>query len=873
MRENDTASLSEGAGSLLGVELNGAYRIERELADGGMSLVFVAEQISLGRKVVVKVLRPGFDDEDFIQLFLREARINSQINHPAVVSVFDFGRTEDGIVFIAMELLDGVTLSDILCSEGPLPLGNVVWLVEQMCAGVHAAHKLDVVHRDLKPNNIMVVQVTGGDTLVKVLDFGISKPLGEEDLKHTKLGMVMGTPGYLSPEQIQGVAVDQRADIYALGGLLFFALTGKRPFSGASHESIMAKQLSGVIPLLAESGVSDPAILSLQVVLDRAMALNRDDRYSDIKVFWQSLLDHTKQFGKVALEGEAGKPTDSESCEVLALGSLREGAEPESVIAELKRVLKMSEVQARRLVTSQKPMVIRKNLNAKDAERFQTVFARLGVSVRVVVRDAPTRVVESGSGVMPPSSSGVSLPTAGMIQPMTVTQLARAGGANEEPVSLTFGSRKSQVLLRRRKSRLRLRVGGVLLLCVGLLLGVGLYAPWRYALSDLWAETVGGREAARGVSSDKVTLGMSAAFQGAAKELGRSMRLGVETYLKRVNERGGIHGRSIELMALNDGYEPSMAGDNMASFIDKQSGAFAMLGNVGTPTARVILPVALENKMLVMGTFSGAEILRGDPPDRYVFNYRASYAEETAAMIHYFVKVKKLRPERMAVFYQNDGYGKDGLSGVIDALQEYGVGRADIASASYERNTVQVESAVERFSREGLELDAVVLVSTYSASAAFTRLMRQQGFSGDIGNVSFVGSRALAEYFQEIGGEVGEGVLVTQVVPMYDSYASGVLQYREDLARFYPNEEPGFVSLEGYIVAALLCEALEVVGRDFSVEDVVDALESLTLIDLGVGQPLSFSASDHQASHQVWGSKITSGGQFETVDLQKVRLD
>jgi len=370
--------------SLVGRELNGAYRVERQLADGGMSLVFIAEQISLGRKVVVKVLRPGFDDEDFIQLFLREARINSQINHPSVVSVFDFGRTDDGIVFIAMELLDGVTLGDVVESEGSLPVGNVVWLMEQVCAGIHAAHKMDVVHRDLKPNNIMIVQVTGGDTLVKVLDFGISKPLGEEDLKHTKLGMVMGTPGYLSPEQIKGVAVDPRADVYALGALLFFVLSGKRPFSGASHESIMAKQLSGDVPKLLDVSVTDSLVLSLQPVIDQAMALDREKRYPDVKAFWQALLDHSKQFEKVVLDGEGGgKAQGLSDWNVIANGGLLDGAIDKDVKTELQRVLKMSESQAQQLIETSKNIVIRKNLNQKDAQRFKTVFTRIGLRVSV----------------------------------------------------------------------------------------------------------------------------------------------------------------------------------------------------------------------------------------------------------------------------------------------------------------------------------------------------------------------------------------------------------------------------------------------------------------------------------------------------------
>ncbi len=859
--------------TLVGRELNGAYRIERQLADGGMSLVFVAEQISLGRKVVVKVLRPGFDDEDFIQLFLREARINSQINHPSVVSVFDFGRTDDGIVFIAMELLDGVTLGDVVESEGSLPVGNVVWLMEQVCAGIHAAHKLDVVHRDLKPNNIMVVQVTGGDTLVKVLDFGISKPLGEEDLKHTKLGMVMGTPGYLSPEQIKGVPVDPRADVYALGALLFFVLSGKRPFSGASHESIMAKQLSGDVPKLLDMSITDALVLSLQPVIDQAMAVDREVRYADVKAFWQALLDHSKQFEKVVIDGEGdGEVRNSSSWNVMSNGGLLDGAIEENVKIELQRVLKMSESQAQQLIETSKNIVIRKSLNKKDAQRFKTVFSRIGLRVSVVAAEVGGLTQDSGS-----------LPTPGMVQPMTLTQLQKAGKQQVQSSSLVQSSLDGRSYENQRvetqaaptakaakTSTKRIYMLLFMVLVVGL--GVGAYTPWRYHVSDFWVRDVMGEEAPRGVMPHQVTIGMSAAFQGGAKELGRAMRLGVEAYFHRVNANGGIHGRALELNALNDGYEPGVAIENMTVFTDKESGVFSLLGNVGTPTARAILPIALRERMLVMGTLSGAEVLRKDPPDRYVFNYRASYAEETAAMIHYFVKVKKLRPERIGVFYQNDSYGRDGLSGVVDALQDYGVARENIITAGYERNTVQVETAAHQFDDKIDSLDAVVLVSTYSASAAFTRLMREQGFLGALGNVSFVGARALAETFQEIGGGIGENILVTQVVPMYDSYASGVLQYREDFSRFFPNEEPGFVSLEGYIVAALFCKALQRVGRYFTMDDVVGALESFSSVELGVGQPLSFHVSDHQASHQVWGSRITAEGVFEEVDLKKVRL-
>ncbi|MFT7129969.1 MAG: serine/threonine protein kinase, partial [Gammaproteobacteria bacterium] len=140
--------------SLIGQVFNNTYRIDRLLADGGMGQVYVAEQLSLARPIVLKVLQPEFNDEDFIQLFLREARINSQINHPNVVSVIDFGRSEEGVVFLAMEYLGGKNIEELVAAGGSFSLSNVLWLMQQVIAGVHAAHQLNFVHRDLKPQNV-----------------------------------------------------------------------------------------------------------------------------------------------------------------------------------------------------------------------------------------------------------------------------------------------------------------------------------------------------------------------------------------------------------------------------------------------------------------------------------------------------------------------------------------------------------------------------------------------------------------------------------------------------------------------------------------------------------------------------------------------
>ena len=164
----------------------------------------------------------------------------------------------------------------------------------------------------------------------------------------------------------------------------------------------------------------------------------------------------------------------------------------------------------------------------------------------------------------------------------------------------------------------------------------------------------------RGVTGSEIRFGISAPFSGAAKELGQNMRLGIEAAFKVANASGGVHGRQLTLIAADDGYEPTRTAETMKQLYEKDQ-VFGLVGNVGTPTAVVAVPYALDRKMLFFGAFTGAGLLRSDPPDRYVFNYRASYAEETAAVVNYLVKVKRLKPEQIAVFAQQDAYGDCGL--------------------------------------------------------------------------------------------------------------------------------------------------------------------------------------------------------------------
>jgi len=368
---------------------------------------------------------------------------------------------------------------------------------------------------------------------------------------------------------------------------------------------------------------------------------------------------------------------------------------------------------------------------------------------------------------------------------------------------------------------------------------------------------------------------MAAPFSGSARELGRQMKLGIDTAFGVVNAAGGVHGRQLKLVAADDGYEPTRTVQVMKQLFEKDQ-VFGIVGNVGTPTATVALPYVLEQRMLFFGAFTGAGILRRDPPDRYVFNYRASYAEETDAVVRYLVKVQRVRPEQIAVFAQQDSYGDAGFAGVARAVRALrgGVGGGAAASdaailrLNYKRNTIDVDEAVAALRLSKTSIKAVIMVPTYRAAAKFIEKTRDL-FPGMIyTNVSFVGSTALAQELMLLGPRFADGVIVTQVVPPIEGYSSLVLEYKGALAKYFPGEAADYVSLEGYVNAGLLAEGLKRAGPDLDTEKLVDTLESLRQVDIGVATPLSFGRTDHQGSHKVWGTQLDQAGHYQPIDLQ-----
>jgi serine/threonine protein kinase len=275
----DGTALIKSGDSLLGKTLAGKYRIEERISEGGMGTVYRATHVLMEKKVAVKVLHPSLAaDEKIVARFTREAKAASRISHPHALNVTDFGEAEDGVVFMIMEYIDGQTLKKIIRGEGPMPLARVVEIAKQIAGALDAAHAEGVVHRDLKSDNIMLAETSGGDW-AKVLDFGIAKikePDGY-DPELTAPNLIIGTPQYMSPEQCsQAHEIDSRSDIYSFGVILFEMLAGHVPFTGESATVIMLKHLQEPPPSVLEERHDLPPAVGQ--VIARALSKRPEDR-------------------------------------------------------------------------------------------------------------------------------------------------------------------------------------------------------------------------------------------------------------------------------------------------------------------------------------------------------------------------------------------------------------------------------------------------------------------------------------------------------------------------------------------------------------------------------------------------------------------
>jgi branched-chain amino acid transport system substrate-binding protein len=360
-----------------------------------------------------------------------------------------------------------------------------------------------------------------------------------------------------------------------------------------------------------------------------------------------------------------------------------------------------------------------------------------------------------------------------------------------------------------------------------------------------------GTPALRAQSGNRVVLGQSAAFTGAAAQLGIQFHAGAKLYFDQLNAQGGVNQTQIELRQLDDGYEPDRCAENTRKLLDDE--VFALFGYIGTPTSVVALPLAIKAQTPFFAPFTGAMGLR-QPFNRMAFHMRASYNDETALIVR---QLTNLGLKKIAVFYQNDAYGKAGLSGVNLALEAQSL--KPVATATVERNTVDVASAVNIIN--AAQPDAVVQISAYASCAAYIRAARKAGYGGSFYNVSFVGTQALADTL----GKEGAGVAVTQVVPSpYSSARPLTREFLAMIAQGGNKVQPNFSSMEGFMAAKLFTEGLRRGGAGRPTRNsLIEGLESIRDLSMG-GFNVSFGPDNHVASKFVELSMLTGDGRIRT---------
>lgn len=323
--------------------------------------------------------------------------------------------------------------------------------------------------------------------------------------------------------------------------------------------------------------------------------------------------------------------------------------------------------------------------------------------------------------------------------------------------------------------------------------------------------------------------------------------------------RGGVHGRKIQIISRDDQYDPPKTVANTQRLIN-QDKVFALFDYVGTPTSVKIIDIVQEAEIPALGFFTGAEALRV-PHRPFMFHVRDSYYAEAEGAVAYFVD--KLGHKKIAVMYQEDAFGLAVLSGVQLALERRNM--ETVATETYKRGSMDVEKAMLTIKNSGA--DSVVMVGTYSPLAKFIGLCNVAGFRPYFHTVSFVGSEAFGKEIikdRNIPATEYHKIIVTQVVPspFLDSLP-GVREYLTLSKKHFPNDEPNFVALEGFINAKVLVAALEVAGPDLTRESFVNALESLYKYDIGIGKRINYGVLDHQGLDGIYYSRVTKDGTFE----------
>ncbi len=418
-----------------------------------------------------------------------------------------------------------------------------------------------------------------------------------------------------------------------------------------------------------------------------------------------------------------------------------------------------------------------------------------------------------------------------------------------------------------RTSRILLiGLGGLLILLGAVIAGVIFFvsAPWDDETGDpghpdvVTVPKVEAEEGTPGVFPTQIVFGQSAALSGPASGLGVNMRRGIEAAFFESNQNGGVNGRQLALISMDDAYEPGIAITNTTALIEEQQ-VFALIGAVGTPTSRSAAPIANEAGIPYLTPFTGADFLRDVSRLQTVVNMRASYNQETEEMVERLTTDLGVR--RIAIVYQDDSFGRAGFRGVTAALDRREMSL--VATGVYPRNTTAVKTALLDV-WEGRP-EAVIIIGAYEPIATMISWAKRTGMESLYMTLSFSGGLALVEEL----GEFGTGVYVTQVVPFpRDESVPVVSAYLNALSTYDPAAPADFVSLEGYIAGRLAIEAVRSCGEEVDHECFFRGIRESGEIDI-VGFKLNFGPGDNQGSDTVFLSVIGSDGQFHSVNSLK----
>lgn len=838
---------------LLGVVLKDSYQVDEKIGEGGMGSVYRAKQQPLGRAVAVKILRSDSQDStQSIKRFYREAKTLSTLSHPNVVSLIDFGNTEAGLFFLVMEMLQGETLFDAVPETLPWSPERLTTVFAQICAGVGAAHKSGLIHRDLKPSNIFIAKNSDDSETVKVLDFGIAKIHDDDSVSRlTQTGSVVGTIGYIAPEVMTGEQpASPQSDIYSLGALLYLVLTGNTAYDGPSTRSIILKQLKDPPPLpdFTQFGFSN----AFAPVLHRAMAIDPNQRFTTTEELAHAIRDAAQQPLGAQVPGRVDRATPMPRSVMMDLGSVVMEVDPNAQTA-------------RELLPEDRGTVT----HMEEVPNLRTGhFAPIAPEDTLQATGGPAAQISPASAGSQSNSAADSSPKAPTLPtpPQTVSAIQKGKKSTLGPIAglvaiivlagLTWLSWKSGLLPGSQPlpepdvtSASANHQGG----------NAGIAVP---------APATPTPPLAVGVDDKHVVLGMSSATTGPTQDLGIGVWHGAEAKLRAENARGGVYGRQLKLVHLDDGYEPDRAKANTQELIQEHK-VFGILSSMGTPTSEVALPLVLDAQVLFFGALSGGNFLEKDPPDRYVFNFRPRYSEEVKALLTYLVKLRGIKPYQISAFAQDDAFGEDGVQAMIKTLRKLGHKKPeDIFVTRYTRNSNTIKTAAEELYKHRALTKAVLMISTSQPAAELLVELRKRKMKSIFCGVSAIANPDFATSVMAHNPKYLDGVVISQVVPDPMSRATGVTRFRQDFTTAFPDEQPSPAALEGYISASILIDAMQRQGRKLTSEGLIDTLEKTQGLDLGIGAVCHFAPSDHQCSHKVWGTVLDAEGNYLPMDLE-----